>query len=112
MVAMIVAKLYEIKAGRQVLAVSMRRHAEKLAHRSLHVTQGVVRVAVTKHFWTGLSTFAGQKFVEKVWWQRHVQSVTKKASDVVRGKREIKSKGPTSFYLKDVTDYKNHFRSQ
>ena len=111
-IAMLVAKRYELKAGRQVLAVRARNWAEDKARQSAHVAKGVVQVAVTKHFWTGLSTFFCRKFVEKVWHHPHVQTVTKKATDVVRGKKEIKSTGPVSFYLKDVSDYKNHVRSQ
>jgi Tfp pilus assembly protein PilV len=106
MIAMLGAKRYEIKAGRQVIAVGARKWAEKGAHRSVHIAKSVVKVAATKHFWTGLGSFFGRKFVEIVWHHPHVRAITKKAGDVVRGKKEIKSKGPVSFYLKDVSDYK------
>lgn len=110
MIAMLAAKLYEIKVGRQVLAVGVRIWAEKQVNNSLQVARGVVQVSVTKHFWTGLMSFICQKFVEKVWRHPHVCNVTKKVVDVVQGKKEIKSKGPVSFYLKDVSDYKKDLK--
>ncbi len=112
MIAMYTAKMYELKAGRVILAARARGWAEKRVNQSVHTARDVAKVAVTKHFWTGLTTFIGRKFVEKVWHHPRVQTVTKKAGDVVRGKKEIKSTGPVSFYLKDVSDYKNHVRSQ
>lgn len=110
-VAMLGAKFYETKAGRQVVAVGARGWAERQARQSVHVARGVVQVAATKHFWTGLGSFIGRKFVEKVWRHPHVRTVAKKATDVVRGKKEIKSDGPVSFYLKDVSDYKKDLPS-
>ena len=112
MTAMIIAKNYEAKAGRQILAVGARDWTEKQMRQSAHVARGVVQVAVTKHFWTGLSSFFWQSFVEKVWRHPRVQNVAKKANDVVRGKKEIKSTGPVSFYLKDVSDYKEQVKSK
>jgi hypothetical protein len=109
-VAMLGARLYEIKAGRQVVAVEARKRAEELAHQGVRVARGVVRVAATKHFWASLLSFVGRKFVEKVWNHRHVRAVTKKATDVVLGRKEIKSKGPVSFYLKDISDHKNNIK--
>ena len=106
MATMIWAGLYEIKIGRQVIAVDARKWAEVKVRQSAHAARGVAQVAATKHFWTGLSSFVGRKFVEKVWHHPHVRKVTKKATDVVRGKKEIKSNGPVSFYLKDVSDFK------
>jgi len=107
---MLGAGLYEMKAGRRVLAVGARVWTEKKVHQSVYVARDVVQVAVTKHFWTGLLSFIGRKFVEKVWHHPHVQTITKKAVDVVKGKKEIKSEGPVSFYLKDVSEYKNKIR--
>lgn len=112
MIAMLGAKHYELKVGRQVVAVVARKWAEDKVHQSMHVARGVARVAASKHFWTSLSSFIGQKFVDKVWCHPHVQTVTKKMSDVVQGRKEIKSNGPVSFYLKDVSDHKNHVRQQ
>ena len=113
MTAMLVARLYEIKAGRLILAVRARESIEKHTRRGAHAVRDIARVATTKKFWTCLVTFIGHKFVEKVWHNPRVKSVTKKATDVVRGKKEIKSTGPVSFYLKDVSDYKNNnVRSQ
>ena len=108
MIGMLVAKSYELKAGRQVLAVGARTWVEKQARQSAHVAVGVAQVAVTKHFWTGLASFIGQKFSDKVWHHPRVQTVAKKATDLVNGKKEVKSDGPVSFYLKDVSDYKNN----
>ena len=110
MAAMFAARSYEMKAGRQVIAVSSRAWAEKQARRSAYVARDVVRTATTKHFWAGLFSYIGRKFVEKVWHHPHLRKMAKKATDVVRGKKEIKSKGPVSFYLKDVSDHKNHLR--
>ena len=107
---MIVAKNYEARAGRQILAVGARDWTEKQMRQSAHVARGVVQVAVTKHFWTGLGSFIWRKFMEKVWRHPRVQHVTKKAADVVRGKKEIKSTGPVSFYLKDVSEYKDQVK--
>ena len=112
MTAMIAARLYEIKIGRQVLAVRARCWAEKQARQGMHVARTVAQVAATKHFWTGLSSFVCQKFVDKIWHHPHIRNVAKRATDVVRGKKEIKSTGPVSFYLKDVSDYKKHVRSK
>jgi hypothetical protein len=105
-------KHYELKAGRQLLAVRSRTLVEKKMQSCAAVSHGVVQVAVNKHFWTGLSTFFCKKFVEKVWLHPHVRKVTTKATDVVRGKKEIKSTGPISFYLKDVSDHKNKVRAR
>ena len=110
MMAMLGARLYEMKVGRQVVAVEARVWVEKKARQSVHVARSVARVATTKHFWTGLSRFVGKKFVEKVWLHPKVRNVAKKAHDVVRGKKEIKSTGPVSFYLKDVIDHKNNIK--
>jgi hypothetical protein len=109
-VAMLWARLYEMKTGRQVVAVGARKWAEERAHQGVHAARGVARVAATKHFWTGLLSFVGRKFVEKVWHHPHVRAVTKKATDVVLGKKEIKSNGPISFYLKDIGDHKNNIK--
>jgi hypothetical protein len=110
--AMLTAKHYEIKSGRQVVAVRARELVEKGVRHGARTARDVAQVAVTKHFWTGLFSFAGRKFIEKVWHHPHVRAVTKKATDVVRGKKEIKSDGPVSFYLKDVSDYKKDLPSQ
>jgi hypothetical protein len=108
MAAMLGARHYEIKAGRQVVAVGARKWAEERVRQGAHVARGVVRVAATKHFWTSLTSFIRRKFTEKIWHHRYARTLAKKASDVVRGKKEIKSKGPVSFYLKDVSDFKDH----
>ena len=112
MSAMVVARFYEIKIGRQVLAVRARECAERHARRGLHLAKSVAQIATTQHFWKGLSKFFCKKFVEKIWHHPHVRHVARKANDVVRGKKEIKSKGPVSFYLKDVSDFKKQVRSQ
>jgi len=108
--AMFVAKRYEIKVGKQVWAIGMRNWIEKQVRQIAHVTRDVLHVATMKHFWTGLSSFFCRQFVEKVWQHPHVCAITKKATDVVRGKKEIKSTGPVSFYLKDVIDHKNNIK--
>lgn len=109
---MIAARRYEIKIGRQILAVRARVWAEERARHGVHVAKGVAKVAATKHFWTGLSSFIGRVFVDKVWHHPHMRTVAKKATDVVRGKKEIKSTGPVSFYLKDISDHKKQVRSK
>jgi hypothetical protein len=106
MLIMFVARLYEIKAGRQIVAVGVRQWAEKQAYQGVHVARGVAQVAVTKHFWTGLSVFVGRKFIDKVWHHPRVCVMTRKMFDIVKGKKEIKSNGEVSFYLKDVSEYK------
>lgn len=110
MIAMLGAKHYEMKAGRQIIAVEARKRVENGVRHVMHVAWGMVQVAVTKRFWTDLLAFICRKFVEKVWRHPHMCAVTKKAVDVVKGKKEIKSKGPVSFYLKDVSDYKKQVR--
>ena len=112
MVGMLWAKLHEIKAGRQILAIRARTWVENKVRQTGRTTRDVIQVGATKHFWTGLSSFVGRKFVEKVWHHPRVQGVTKKAADVVRGKKEINSTGPVSFYLKDDSDYKSKVRSK
>ena len=111
-ITMLVARHHEIKIGRQVLAVKARDWAEKQARQGLHAAKGVAKVAATKHFWTGLSNFVCQIFITKVWQHPRVCVIVKKTADTVRGKKEINSKGPVSFYLKDVSEYKNKVRQQ
>lgn len=111
-VAMLGAKHYEVKAGRQLVAVSARKWSEERIRRGGHAARGVARTAFKKHFWTGLSSFVWSKLVDGIWKHPRVQAVTKKATDVVRGKKEIKSTGPVSFYLKDVGDHKKHIGKQ
>ena len=111
MAAMLAARLYEIKAGTRIFAVGLREWIEKRARQLFHIVRGMVQVAVTGQFWTGLMSYTWRKFVEKVWHHPHVQNAARKATDVVRGKKEIKSKGPVSFYLKDVSDYKKDLPS-
>jgi len=106
MSAMVIAGLYEIKIGQKIIALPARVWCDKCLHKTLHVTRSIVRVAATKRFWTDLITYIWRKFVEKVWRHPHVQKATKKAVDVVRGKKEIKSNGQVSYYLKDVSEYK------
>jgi hypothetical protein len=106
MIVMVVAGLYEIKVGRKIIALSARIWCEECLQKTLHTARGVIKVAATKKFWTDLTSYIWRKFVEKVWRHPHVQKVTKKAVDVVRGKKEIKPNGQVSYYLKDVSEYK------
>ena len=111
MIAMISGRMYEINAGNKVFLVVTRTWFDKHLQNALRSLMVIVKVASTKKFWTGLSSYTWRKFVEKVWHHPQVKKATKKAVDVVRGKKEIKSNGPVSFYLKDVSDYKNDLPS-
>ena len=111
MVTMLVARLHEVKVGRQVIAIPARVWCDKHVHRARHTVREIAHVAATKKFWTCLAAYSWNVFVDKIWHHPHVEKVTKKAVDVVRGKKEIKSNGPVSFYLKDVAEYKKQVRS-
>ena len=106
MTAMVAISLHETEVGHKVIAISARTWCDKALQETLHNMRGILRVATTTKFWTGLFSYIGRKFVEKVWHHPHVKKATKKAVDVVRGKKEIKSTGPVSYYLKDVSEYK------
>ena len=112
MSAMIVARLHEVKVGRQIVAIPARVWCDERVHQARRTVRDIAHVAATKRFWIGLSTYCWKMFVEKVWHHQRVEKVVKKAVDVVQGKKEIKSNGPVSFYLKDVTEYKKQVRSQ
>ncbi len=112
MVTMLQMKLHEIKIGRYLLFPMLRQRSDIFLKKIWRNTERFFRIVSNRRFWIALIIFLSREFRDNVIRHPKVVRTSKKVIDVVKGKKTIKSKGPVSFYLKDVTEYKNGLRTE
>ncbi len=112
MLSMLQMKLQEIKIGRYLLFPTLRQRSDIFLKQIWRNTERFFRIISNRRFWFALTVFLAREFRDNVIRHPRVARTSKKVVDVVRGKKTIKSKGPVSFYLKDVTEYKNGLRTE
>ena len=107
MVIMLYIKLHEHTVGGYHWFPRWREKGDQLIRRAGRAFLRFMRVVVSKKFWLALGHFLYLEFRENVVKHPQVIKARKKAQDFIRGRKTIKSKGPVSFYLGEVTDHKD-----
>lgn len=104
---MLYIKMHEAEIGRYHFFPVLRVSADHVARKIFGSIRWAVKVVTSKKFWIALAKFIISEFRENVLENEHVVKTTKKVSDKIRGRKAIKNKGPVSFYLRDVSEYKD-----
>jgi hypothetical protein len=112
MITMLYMKLHEIKIGRYLLFPTLRQRSDLYLKKVWRNVERFFRIIGSGKFWIALTVFLAREFHENVLKHPKVTSTSKKVVNVVKGRKTIKSKGPVSFYLQDVSEYKNGLRTE
>ena len=112
MFIMLQMKLHEIKNGRYLLFPTLRQRSDIFLKKVWRNIERFFRIISSRKFWIALTLFLAREFRDNVLKHPKVTSTSKKVVNVVRGRKEIKAKGPVSFYLQDVSEYKNNLQTE
>jgi nucleoside diphosphate kinase len=104
---MLYIKMHEAEIGRYHFFPVLRASTDHVARKVFGSLRWTVKVVTSKKFWIALVKFIIVEFKENVLENEHVVKTAKKFSNKIRGRKAIKNQGPVSFYLRDVSEYKD-----
>ncbi len=107
MMLMLYIKMHEAQSGRYHILPTLREAGDRIARKIAGWFRWMGKVVSNRKFWLALGTFLMVEFRENVLKHEAVVKTTKKVSDAVQGRKQINTQGSVSFYLRDVSEYKD-----
>ncbi len=105
-VVMLYVKMHEVEIGRYRFFATLRHSGDHTARQVWAVWKKATRIMANKKFWIALGSFIVAEVKDNIIFNEKVVRFVKKLSNAIRGRKTIKHRGPVSFYLQDVSEYK------
>lgn len=111
MVVMLYVKMHEGEIGRYRFFPAMRAQGDHHARKAFGFFRQAGKIASNRKFWVALGIFVVKEVKDNIIFNEKVVRFFKKVSNAIRGRKTIKHRGPVSFYLQDVSEYKNKLQT-